>query len=121
MGFQKGSGDWKKYRELGTYTECDFHYLEGRNYSEKLGQVHGIVMGGFKEAQEKGIEYVIFTHGHSTSGPFKTTTRSIVRHIMRSKESTPYVIKKNCIQHYSVFVAAIRPISKKRKGKSLEK
>ena len=52
---------------------------------------------------------MIFRHGHSTSGPFKTTARSIVRSIMRDKESTPFIIKSRSIQHYSVFVAAVRP------------
>ena len=25
MGFIKGQGDWRQYRELGSYTEVDFH------------------------------------------------------------------------------------------------
>jgi hypothetical protein len=29
---------------------------------------------------------------------------------MSSKDATPYVIRRECIQHDNVFVAAIRPI-----------
>lgn len=32
------------------------------------------------------------------------------RSVMRIKEATPYVVRAHCIQHPSVFVAAIRPL-----------
>jgi hypothetical protein len=123
MSFQEGDGDWTEYRQLGNYLEVDLHpstfsgYDEDGSwfnasdmpYWEKMDMVEDITLESLKEAQEKGVEYVIFTHGYSTSRPGQTTARSVVRSIMRDKISTPYIIRKKCIQHYSVFVAAIRP------------
>lgn len=117
--FIKGKGDWTKYRELGNYQEVDFHYSKYDResgqfipYRERMGKVWQTAFDALKQAQEDGIEYIIFTHGHSTSRRGATTSRSVVRNLMRSKESTPYIISKNCIQHSSVFVASIRPKSK---------
>jgi hypothetical protein len=42
------------------------------------------------------------------SRPGKTTARSVVRGFMRSKEATPFVVKVDCIQHNTVFIAKIR-------------
>src|ERR1035437_9916430 len=52
----------------------------------------------------------MFLHGWSTSRPGNTTSRSQVRKLMQSKESTPYIVRRDCIQHDTVFVAAIRPL-----------
>ena len=62
------------------------------------------------EAQRSGKKYVLLTHGSTTSRIGKMTARSQVRKLLRSKEATPYVIRRESIQHDSVFVAAIRPL-----------
>lgn len=107
--FIKASGDWSRFKDIGPMFYVDFHYIEGGNYHEKMQKVHDMVFESLKYAQDEKFEYVMFTHGYSTSGPFKTTARSVVRTIMRGKESTPYIIKSKSIQHRSVFVAAIKP------------
>jgi hypothetical protein len=119
--FKQGSGSWKQYRALpGEMTEVDFHRCpEDRHpddrdrewvpYAAKMGQVEHDALEALKDAYERGVNWVLFTHGWSTSGPFKMTSRSVVRQLMRSKEATPYIRRSMCIQHESVFVAAIRP------------
>ena len=123
--FIREGGNWTKFRELGTYLEVDFHFNDGNKYNEydelgnvsedcmpyweKMGLVYENTLDALKKAQDEGIQYVIFTHGHSTSRPGQTTARSVVRSIMRSKESTPYIVKKSSIQHYSVFASKIKP------------
>jgi len=111
--FQKGSGNWTKYRQLSSLIEIDFHYSDFGprtiSYWEAMGNVYADTMEAIKQAHKEGIKYVMFRHGASTSGPFKTTARSIVRGLMRSKDATPYICRRECIQHETVFVAAIKP------------
>ena len=110
--FKKETGDWTRYRQLAPNVEIDFHYLDqGRReipYWEAMDKVSAETLAALKDAYERGIPYVIFTHGRSTSRLGKTTARSQVRNVMRSSDATPYVIRSSCIQHDSVFVAAIR-------------
>ena len=106
--------DWTKYRNLPNHEEVDFHFNDDPEreylpYYEAMEEVWNLSLNALKRAHEAGLQYVIFTHGWSTSQLGKTTARSQVRSLMRSKESTPYIIRKQCIQHESVFVAAIRP------------
>lgn len=111
--FQKGEGDWTQYRNLGSYEEVDFHFSEyGRReepYYVAMERVTDLSLKALETAQTENKEFVIFTHGRSTSHRGKTTARSQVRSLMRSTSATPYIIRKDCIQHDSVFVAAIRP------------
>lgn len=111
--FQKKSCDWKEFRKLPDLMEHDFHLAGQRSYQpywEKMGIVWANTLETLENAQKKGFQYVLFTHGHSTSRNGATTSRSQVRGVMRSKEATPYIIRKECIQHDSVFVAKIRPL-----------
>ena len=109
--FQKQSGDWTQFRALGTFQEVDFHDSDlGLQYWERMEYVWDTAREALQDAYAQGLEYVIFTHGWSTSQLGKTTSRSQVRKLMRSKEATPYIIRRECIQHRSVFVAAIRPL-----------
>jgi putative DNA primase/helicase len=80
--------------------------------SASVGRVGNFVWESLNTAQEEGFQYILFRHGYSTSGPFQTTARSIVRGIMRSKESTPYIIKAKSLQHNAVFVVAVRPLKR---------
>jgi hypothetical protein len=119
--FKQGSGSWTQYRDLpGEMIEVDLHrspedrHPDDRDrewvpYSEKMAQVKRDVLGELKDAYEGGVEWLLVIHGRSTSGPFKMTSRSVVRQLMRSKETTPYIRRSACIQHETVFVAAIRP------------
>jgi hypothetical protein len=114
--FKKESGDWTKYRQLKPSREVDFHYSEyGRReipYEEAMQKVTTDALEALKDTYQSGIHCVIFTHGSSTSRPGKTTARSQVRKLMRSSAATPYIIRSDCIQHESVFVAVIRPNSR---------
>ena len=66
-------------------------------------------LDALEKAYRAGLAYVIFRHGSSTSRLGTTTARSQVRGLMRSKDATPFIIRSQCTQHYSVFVAVIRP------------
>lgn len=111
--FQKGHGDWKQYRELPGVVEFDLHFSEfGPRqvmYSEAMGEVWDLSFQKFKDAYDQEVKFVLYTHGWRTSRQGKTTARSVVRKLMRSKEATPYIDRARCIQHKSVFVAAIKP------------
>jgi hypothetical protein len=110
--FKKGSGNWTEYRKLQPSVEVDLHYSEFGpreiHYWEAMGRLRNDALEALKDAHQRGIRFVIFRHGSSTSRPGKTTARSEVRNLMRSKDATPYIVRSECIQHESVFVAAIR-------------
>jgi hypothetical protein len=110
--FKKESGNWTKYRQLPNHCEVDFHRSEygGRTipYSEAMEEVATDALKALENAYQTRLSFVIFTHGSSTSRPGKTTARSQVRKLMRSSDATPYIIRRDCIQHESVFVAAIK-------------
>ena len=124
--FQKGDGDWKRYRELGDVVEVDFHYSQHGpreiDYSVAMDNAYDVALEALRSAYASGKQYVLFTHGFSTSHPGHTSARSQVRKLMRGKEATLYVHKSRSIQHYSVFVAAIRdnPAGRKAYQKKIE-
>lgn len=110
--FKKSDRNWVDFRQLSGVLEVDYHLAGGLScgaYWENMKFVKDSALAALMKAQEEGYKYVLFRHGHSTSHRGATTSRSQVRSVMRSKEATPYIIRKECIQHYSVFVAAIRP------------
>ena len=88
-----------------------------RKFSERGNERRGFferyenALDALRDADETGARYVPFTHRWSTSEGWKktTTARPVVRVLMRSPAATPYIIRRDCIQHYSVSVAAIRP------------
>jgi hypothetical protein len=84
-----------------------------------MGNVWERAFEALRGAHEQGAKYVLFTHGSSTSRLGKTTARSQVRGLMRSKEATPYILRSKCIQHDTVFVAAIRPKPKAYTSESI--
>jgi hypothetical protein len=111
--FKKGYGDWTQYRKLPQAIEVDFHYSDfgpkDVPYDEAMDAVWTTAFEAIQKAYNQGVQYVIFRHGWSTSRIGKTTTRSQIRKLMRSHDATPYIRRSACIQHESVFVAAIRP------------
>ena len=93
--------------------EVDFHHgpqdCDEIQYCDAMAEVREEALEALKKAHNQGIRYVLFTHGHSTSQGFShTTARSQVRGLMRSRDATRYITRKECIQLRSVFVAAIR-------------
>jgi hypothetical protein len=111
MPFKKENRNWTEYRNLPNLIEVDFHRSGNgqHHYWDSMEQVMSDALSIIKSAYEsKQICHVLFTHGWSTSRRGKTTTRSQIRTLMRSKEATPYIDRKLCIQHDSIFVAAIR-------------
>jgi hypothetical protein len=117
--FQNGAGPWTQYRGPDVREE-DFHLAEPKSghertsqgpleFANKMAQVGEMALDALKKAHEDGIKAVLFRHGWSTSHPGQTSSRSVIRALMRSPKVTPYVIRAQCIQHDSVFLAAIRP------------
>ena len=115
--WQTDDGDWACFQNLPNTREVDFHpppraFRDEDDYMPywaRMNEVYARTLEALESAYEDGIDWVIFRHGYSTSRRGKTTSRSVVRSVMRSTESTPYIVRKKCIQHYSVFVAAIKP------------
>jgi hypothetical protein len=110
--FKTGTGDWTQFRRRDGVTEVDFHRSEfgppEGAYWEVMMAVRQEALTALKTAYERGDKWVLFRHGWSTSRLGKQTARSEVRGLMRSKAATPYICRRECIQHVSVFVAAIR-------------
>ena len=117
--FKRESKNWVVYRDLANLLEVDFHNGDSigsiGSYHENMDAVYIRSLNALINAQKNGKEYVLFTHGSSTSRIGATTSRSQVRKLMRSKDATPYIIRKNSIQHPTVFVAAIKPLKLKAK------
>lgn len=111
MRFSYKTGDWVQYRQLPDLIEVDFHWVgeNGGSYYENMDAVWERALSALAQAYTQDKKFVLFTHGWSTSGMGKTTARSQVRRLMRSKFATLYISRDTCIQHDSVFVAAIRP------------
>lgn len=110
--FKNENGNRVEYTKLPNIKEVDLHFnnepSEG-SYHENMEAVRLYVLNAIKTAYEDGkTQYVLFTHGWSTSRRGKTTARSQVRKLMRSKDAAPYIDRARCIQHYSTFVAAIK-------------
>jgi len=106
--------NWVEYRNLPNMVEVDFHH-DGRrppelSYGDCMGDVYERTLSALVQAQKEGKSFVMFRHGASTSGPGRTTSRSMVRNFMRSKEATPYILRAKSIQHPTVFIAAVRPL-----------
>lgn len=113
MRFKFEYRDWIEYRKLPGLMEIDFHFSPEESlgtFHDNMQDVRERTLAALQAAQREGMQHVLFTHGHSTSRPGKTSARSMVRGVMRSKEATPYLLRAHCIQHPSVFVAAIRPL-----------
>ena len=109
--FQHFQGPWSDLRKFEPSREVDFHFDGEKrtvDYWEAMGNIQDIVQKALVDAQRGSIPYVLFTHGCSTSRLGQTTARSVVRGFMRSPEATPLIIRKECIQHESAFLARVR-------------
>ena len=74
-----------------------------------MDRVWSVAEDAIRRAHAMGLRYVLFTHGASTSRPGQTTARSMIRSLLRGKEMTPFILRAQCIQHDTCFVAALRP------------
>ena len=113
--FQRGYGAWRQYRSRFGLTECDeidLHFGKRDrtrlSFAEAMAEVVTIVIAKLEQARLNGRPYVMIIHGRSTSRRGKTTARSQVRNFMRSKDATPLIDRKGCIQHDTVFVARLK-------------
>lgn len=114
--FKKHVGDWTALRQLpGKLLEFDLHRSTGEPcdipYEDRMKAVHDDTLEALQVAQAAGVDWLLITHGYSTSRGNNTTSQSIVRKLMRSKQSTPYVVKTESIQAGTVFAACIRKVT----------
>lgn len=114
MKFRQVTGNWTDLR-LPNMAEVDFHrqFWEPESlvpFHERMDEFHDKALRALEKAQADGKQYLMLRHGHSTSGPGRRSARSVVHNLMRSKEATPYIVRSKCLEHYSIFVAAIRPL-----------
>jgi hypothetical protein len=112
------SGNWTDFRaRFGLLSEDEIDFHRGRrdsrclSYDEAMAEVEETVLAALEAASKAGRPYIMFVHGKSTSRPGKTTARSVVRGVMRSKAATPLIERASCIQHQTVFVAKLRVTS----------
>jgi hypothetical protein len=113
--FKYENRNWTEYRKLPNTVEIDFHMTPddpdfGLPYWEKMEKVWNYSLKALQRAQAEGMQYILLIHGLSTSRIGRTTSRSQIRKLMHSKEATPYIIRKNCIEHNTIFVAAIKSL-----------
>jgi hypothetical protein len=121
MMFKKDYRNWIEFRKLSpSPVEYDYHAGEneddGLDYQGRMEWAYDCALSVLKQAQSNGKKYVMFIHGWSTSRIGKTTIRSQIRKCMRSKDATPFLIRKECIQHHTVFIASIRPSKSSQAG-----
>jgi hypothetical protein len=109
--FRRKAGDWVRYRQLPQMIERDFHRQPDERvpHDVVMSEVVATVRDVLSTAQEDGLRFAMFVHGRSTSRLGRETIRSVIRRFMRSPEATPFIRRSDCIQHETVFVAAIRP------------
>jgi hypothetical protein len=104
-------GPWIELDKPGAQ-RLDLHFGKGdgsKPYQERMSDVLRLVFDTLKQAQSDGVEWILITHGSSTSGAFKTSARSVVRGLMRSPEATPFIVRKDCVQHETAFLVRVNP------------
>ena len=114
---KKESGNWTKYRDLhGRVREYDCHFGEdhGLTHYELKQKVYDDVLDILRQEYENNDDWVLVTHGLSSSRMGTTSSRSQVRKLAKSRDATPFIIRKECVQHESVFVFAIKKMNIKQ-------
>jgi hypothetical protein len=114
MALKSYNGNWTDLRTMFPGAiEVDYHRdassPDGLSYNDRMAQTRSGAIELLHQAWEHGAPAVMFRHGRSTSRRGATTHRSQIRAAMRSKEATPFLLRSQCVQHDSVFVAVIRP------------
>ena len=109
--FKRELRDWTEYRKLdGRIQEYDCHFGPdyGMDYYQLMACIYDGALKVLQDEYNAGGDWVLITHGWSTSRQGNITARSQIRKLMRGKDATPFIDRKRCIQHDSVFVAAIK-------------
>lgn len=110
--FKHEGGDWARFKQLPNLATIDFHFGSGAasetSYRDRMDGVYNTALEALRNAQADAKDWVLLTHGRSTSRLGATTARSVIRGLMRSPEATPLIDRSQSIQHDSVFVARIR-------------
>jgi hypothetical protein len=110
--FKRFHGDWLELRRQYAPREVDLHFSGSGSdepYWKKMDEVRELVEAELRRAHADGVPWLLFRHGYSTSEGWRdTTSRSIVRSLMRSKQATPMIVRRECIQHGAVFLVRLR-------------
>jgi hypothetical protein len=115
--FNHGTGNWTDYRrQFPGIHEVDFHYGSQRHlpwhervpFERLMERAYADALAALQAAQAAGKDWLMLTHGASTSGPGQKSARSVIRGLMRSAAATPYIVRSECIQHETVFIARIK-------------
>jgi len=114
MLFQRNEDiNWIEFRRLPNYREVDFHWVTNESdddYLQAIEDVRRLAIRALQKAQSEGVSYLLLLHESPMSeGLRRTTARSTIRKLMRSRNATPYILRSQCVQHHTCFVAAIRP------------
>jgi hypothetical protein len=114
MRFKRATGDWTLLQrpsciEVDFYHELNDGRRDWPSYEVMMGEVYRKALAALEVAYAYGIEHVLYRHGCTNSRMGKTTARSMVRGLMHSRKATPYIVRSQCVQHESGFLAAIRP------------
>ena len=112
--FKTGRGDGREWKEIPKTLIIDYHDGPdfGLEYWEHLEDFRKRTIEELIKSQKEGYEYILFTHGSSTSRQGAQTARSEVRKIMKGKEGTPFITRSECIDYFSSFLAAIKPLKR---------
>jgi hypothetical protein len=105
-------GDWTQYRSLPNLVEIDFHRGRrdrSKSYWECMAEVREEAEQAIRQAYDEGRSWLLIGHGQSTSRPFHTTARSVIRRLVRDKSMTPYILRAQSICHPTCMAVRLRP------------
>src|SRR6185369_6616919 len=115
---RRESGDWKRFRSLPDLVEVKLPLADEPERMNPgpceepresfAAEVHRRTLEALQAAHRDHKQFVMFVHGSPPIRRGRTTSRSIVRALMRRRSATLYIVRSECIQHEAVFVAAIR-------------
>jgi hypothetical protein len=88
----------------------DFHRagtLPGVGHAAKMRAAYDEALAALRSAYERGLSWVVFTHGRSTSGRGKISCRSVIRGLLRSPEATPYIVRSRIIANPAITAVPV--------------
>jgi hypothetical protein len=103
-----------KYLDLSRRSDVlhvDFHWAgsaPGVSHAKKVRDCYGESLSALQSAHERGLAWVVFMQGSSTSGRSKDSCRSVIRELLQSPAATPYVDRARCFSNSSITAVAIR-------------
>jgi len=115
---RRETGDWEQFRSLPDCVEIDVRDADARHDIprwQSMMDVRRLALEALETAQREGKRFVLFVHGSPKVFVGRRTARSEIRLLLTAHiEATPYLRRRDCIQHDCVFVAAIRPLRGQR-------